>query len=167
MRRLALVLVAGELAVDWGILPIQRAEILTSVLEIRDAWLRDLDVLPDAARGVELLRGFLLKHRIRLQDLSDQNNDSESQNGNALRLPRDLAGYIDRERHLYFLTLQGFREAVQGIDVNAVLRELAGRGLLFRNDKTRFTSKHRIPEVADRLSLYAIKFDILEAEDKE
>ena len=153
LRRVALVQVAGLLAVELGILPLDPEEIIKAVHLIRDAWLRDLETLPDAERGVEAIRDFILKHAARLRLLAAEAGTP---------LPRDLAGYVDSSRKLYLLTPEGFREATHGFDCQAVCRELRRMGLLHLNENDRSTSKHRVPGIADRIRLFAIHFAILE-----
>ncbi len=166
LRRLALVVVAGELASQWGVLPFDRAEILEAAKVVRDAWLHDLDMLPDAERGVESVRAFILKHKSRFQDVSEYSEEEKCDGDGEPPAfdfaPRDQAGYLDSKRKLYLFTPEALREAVRGHDLNGVLRELVKRDLLFRNDNERYVSKHHVPGVAKRLSLYAVKFRVLE-----
>ena len=59
LQRFSVVLQAGVLAVDFGILPFKRAEIVLAVQAVWRDWLGDTDNQPDAVRGVRAVKNFL------------------------------------------------------------------------------------------------------------
>ena len=73
---------------------------------------------------------------------------------------RDLVGYS--KENLFLFTPEGFAEACHGHDPTEVARELNRRGLLTRNERDRYTSKHQVVIAGEhkRLRLYAIKASI-------
>lgn len=151
-RRLALVAVAGRMAARFGVLPWPEEVAAGAVGHVRDAWLSEALTLPDAARGVEAVRDFLLRHEARFRPAND---DREA--------VRDLAGFVDGPRDLYLLTPDGLREACNGHDPRTVARELARRGLLFLNEGDRLLSRHTVAG-RGRLTLYAVKAALLEVD---
>ena len=153
LSRFALVRVAGELAAEFQILPLAKTEIAESVKMICNAWLSEERLLSDVAEGIEAVRNFILKHPTRFGQQNEDDDKTKIYN---------LAGYVDKDRSLYLFTPEGLKEATRGYDLKGVCRELGQRGLLFQNDKSHRTSKHNIKGVAERLSLYAIRFVILE-----
>jgi len=162
IKKFALVAVAGILAVRLGVLPLTEKEITESIRVVLNAWLTDAAPLPDVERGVEAVRDFILRHQDArfywLRWLSEKDRP----------IVRDLAGYWDEEEGFYLFTPEGFQEACHGHDPKAVARELARRGLLFKNQSDRLVSKHSIPGMTKRLELYAVRDGILEIgqEDK-
>ena len=141
-----------------GITPPLREVQTRPSVTVRDAWLGSLGLLSDAARGVQAVREFMLRHYARFHDGAIDDWST---------IVRDLAGYRDNKRGLWLFTEDGFKEACRGHDSREVCRELRRRGLLFTNENDRFTSKHNIPGVADRLRLYAVRSEILKVDDIE
>jgi hypothetical protein len=155
MARVALVLVAGLLAAELHILPIDSAELRAAIEGVRDLWLRGGEDLPEGVRGIRAVREFILRHgQARMQNASDPRNDGV--------IVRDLAGYMNPERRLYRFTESGCEEACQGYNRRGVLEELQRLRLLHTDDGTRQQSRHTIAGFNQRPRLYAIKADILE-----
>jgi hypothetical protein len=156
LRRLAIVLEAGVLAVEFGLLPFEKLEIINAALTIRDAWLGADDNKPASQRGMSAVKDFILSHQgSRFRDV-----DNGTSGGTVVR---DLAGYIDPTRKFYLFTDAGIREACAGYDFKSVLREMRSRGHLFNNDPGKLKSKHTITGIG-RISLYAVKFSFIEAD---
>jgi putative DNA primase/helicase len=150
LHRFAVVLCGSLLAVDFGILPFERTEVIDTVFAIRDIWLGDEGSRPDAVRGLQSVRDFILTHRSRFRDADNDNI-----------FIRDLAGYTDREGRLFMFTTPGFREACKGYDVESVLAELDARRYLFKNEAPKLRSRHTSAG-AGRPRLYAVRSDLLE-----
>ena len=99
LRRLALVHVAGTLAVRLGILPLAEAEIYQAIRTVRDAWLGSLGLLSGAARGVQAVREFMLRHYARFRDPtpcsltrgSASNQKTVNSNGKKSELPAPMS----------------------------------------------------------------------------
>jgi hypothetical protein len=152
VRRLALVIAAGELAIEFGILPLALEEVLQSVMAIQQAWLGDADNEPECVRGIRALRDCMLRNEAHFRRSGDQRT-----------VVRDLVGYIDTGQDLYLFTDQGIKDALHGYPWKTVLAELDRRGFVFKNEGRRLKSKHHI-EGKGRLRLYAIRASFLEDE---
>jgi putative DNA primase/helicase len=152
MRRLALAIVAGELAIEFGILPFALEEVVQSVMAIQRAWLGDADNEPECVRALRALRDFILRNEARFRSAADQRT-----------VVRDLVGYIDTGRDLYLFTDQGIKDALHGYPWKAVLAELDRRGFLFKNEGARLNSRHHIAGKR-RPRLFAIRGSLLEDE---
>jgi hypothetical protein len=154
---LALVLVAGTLAAEAGLLPFEILEIINAATAVRDAWLGDDSNQPSAVLGKHALKDFILRHQAaRFRDAKDRTNGGT--------VVRDQVGYVDRERGLFLFTAAGLREACAGYDMREVLKELLRRRHLFVNDTGKLKSKHTI-DGDGRMSLYAVKASLLEDEE--
>ena len=151
VRRLTLVLVAGLLANELGILPIESKELWASVTYVRDRWLSV--AIAESLRGVLNVRDFILTHK----DARFLNLHEHARNRSPIR---DLAGYWDTQKSLYLFTDTGFKSACGGHNPTDVAQELRDRGLLHTNEDKRLKSKCRVPDVG-RLRLYAVKADII------
>jgi putative DNA primase/helicase len=156
IKRFALVLTAGLLAREFGVLRVELRELWLSIVEMLNVWLKEnAPDLSDSARCIEALQNFLVTHRRRFETLSATASD---------KTKSKLVGYSDHGRGLYLLTKGTMEEACRGFDVKTACSELKKRGWLFQNDKDRSMSKHSIPG-GGRASFYAIKMDILNATD--
>jgi len=154
IQRLALVLVAGLISVKTGVTSFTENEIISSIESVLDAWRRDSSNIPDTKRGINSLRGFILKHSTRFRDADSKNN-----NGITVH---SLVGYYDKARGLYLLTDEGFKEAVEGFNLRGVLSELNKMKLLFKNNGAHNKSLHSIDGIGKRIGLFAIKKSIVE-----
>jgi putative DNA primase/helicase len=161
VRRFALVLVAGQLACDAGVLPFDPADIEEAVRLVLRRW-PDVHGRGPMERAVEQLRAFVLRNEARFRDRDD-----------ADQVVRDLAGYRDRGRGLFLLTQEGAKEALEGYSVQDVMRHLLGRGWVEVNERGRLLSGHRIRGLDRVVRLYAVRADVLgepgagEESDKE
>lgn len=156
IRRLALVLVAGLMAQEFGILP-EHVDIRTAITTVRDAWLAEAAYLPEGMQGILKVKHFIMAHRDRFRDALSTSHEQER--------TRALAGYLSRHGELYLFTDEGFSEACAGHDPKTVARALAESRLLHMNDE-RFKSQQSISVDGKtrRMRLYAVKADILEFE---
>ncbi|MES9850924.1 MAG: DUF927 domain-containing protein [Candidatus Thiodiazotropha sp. L084R] len=153
MGRLAPVGVAGQMAIELGILPFEMADIQCAIETIRDAWLADEFNLPEEIRGVLNVRAFILKN-------TDRFGSAEF----AVEKVRNLAGYYHAEERWYLFTPEGFVEACGGIPEKVVAKALRGLRLLHTNNSSHFKSRLCIPGVAERLEVYAVQKAILESD---
>ena len=149
IKRFALVQLAGQWAVQAGILPFNDAEIADAVSIVHASWWADqkTEGASDAERAVSNLAEFVIRHRSRfVSPVAEPDH-----------LPRDLAGYFADGR--YWLTEKGLREAAGGYGEKALLTELKRRKLLHRDRDDR--SKSRLTVHGERLHLYAIEARLL------
>lgn len=153
IKRMALVQVAGELAVELQLLPFTTQEVSDALTFVRDAWLESSSKLPDIARAVDRLRSFILRHRSQFRSKAYTQNE----------ITRDILGYLDEEEGYYLFLPETLREACNGFNPTDVLKELYKQGWLYKNEKERYTTKHSIAFGAStrRINLYAIKFGFL------
>ena len=121
MRKLGLVVVAGELAQEYGILP-HNLDIRAAVESVRDAWLGDHENRPSSILGARAVKAFILRRRDCFRDRFDADIGPVTS--------RDICGYYDRQNGLYLFTDEGFAEACGGHNPQIVAAELAARGLL-------------------------------------
>jgi putative DNA primase/helicase len=154
LQRLALIKVAGELAVEFDILPFEKEDIKNAIIHIRDVWIKGQDCLSHSLRGINAIRDFIVRHQSRFEDSS---NSKSSQ-------IRDLVGYFDKDENLFLFTTEGFKEACKGLNFKEILEDLRGKGLLRINEGHRFTYKKQISGIG-RFRFYAIEGSILEYED--
>jgi hypothetical protein len=149
VRRFALVLAAGWLACDAGVLPFARDEIERAVCLVLNRWLAVHGKGP-MERALEQLRSFLLRNEARFRDTDDEH-----------AVVRDLVGYRDKDRELFLLTTDGAQEALDGNSVPDVMRHLLKCRLLEVNEKDRLLSGHRIKGLNRVVRLYAVKASLL------
>ncbi len=157
IRRLALILVAGLLARDFGILPFEKAELVLAIKHIRDAWLNDVLNIPEDIKGLLAIRNFIIRYR----ESRFLNIHSHHKAGTVIR---DLAGYIKihNNQDFYLFTDAGFLEACGGCSSKIAITALKKLGCLHTDDPNRAKSRHMISSLDKRLRLYAIKGEILE-----
>jgi uncharacterized protein (DUF927 family) len=161
IKRLALVLLAGAYAVDFGILPLEEEEVIEAIKSIRDIWLNSTTELNDCKRAINDIIDFLSSHESQFHD-DDSNYDA----------PSYIAGYKKEIKGVtyYLFTTDSFNKAIQGANSRATLRELDKLRLLFRNNGDRMQARVKIasantPE-ATKLPFYAISSAILDLNDE-
>ena len=156
LRRFALILVAGELAVEYEILPFEKAEVESAVNEIIKAWLTEGATIPDRIRGVMAVQDFIQRNPARFRPLR---NDAVTVHA--------LAGYTEKDvmaGSVYLILPEAFTEACGGHDAAEVARELKRLGLLKTNERDRPTSKYTalVNGEGRRIRFYAVSDKILE-----
>jgi len=152
LRRFALVGVAGEMAVELGVLPFSTEEIKNSIQMVAHAWLTESSQLPDNVRGCVAVQQFILANPSRFRDAMIQpSNPAYS------ATEKNLAGYKNQLGDLYWFLPDGFAEACGNNDVKEVARELRVRGILC-GEKDRFISRVQIHVngAKHRVQVYAI-----------
>jgi putative DNA primase/helicase len=154
LQKFAVVHVAGELAVSAELLPFGMDAVDTSMTAVRELWLQDEALVPDAVRGVEAVRSYILRHEARFQDVDSR------------EAVRDRAGFRDRMQGLYLLTSEAFNEACGSHEPRAVLQALHERGWLLRSDAQRYVSRHTVhtSQGKSRVKLYAVRVQLLDEE---
>ncbi|MDN3521518.1 DUF927 domain-containing protein [Halomonas ramblicola] len=158
--KFALVVTAGLLASQWGIVDWDPEEITTACTVMFREWLSERGTSGDdePRRALEQVRAFLERHgESRFTPLD----------GAARTVPtRDRAGYVGDHRgyRCYLFTADGWKEACQGFGPVRVARWLAEGGFLLTEGKGgRFTCQVRgIPGHSGPRKLYAVPAAILE-----
>ncbi len=167
IRRFALVCAAGKLATEFEILPFKITEVEEAMEGVRDAWLGDDNNKPEAIRGIENVIDFLLRNEARFRYANDRSADIGDIGTDKSTQIRDIAGYTsghDKDKLFLFNTKVFRQEVCAGISHLTVLEELDKRGHLFKNERDRKESRHKIKGMG-RPRLYAVKASILNDED--
>ena len=155
IRRLALVKVAGLMAINYDILPVKPEAVTGSINTMVKAWLTSDATLPDGIKAVMAVQQFIQRHRARFQD--DDNH----------YVPQNLVGYIHRSKQCFMLTPEGFAEACQNYNVKDTARELYKLGYLVTNERNRYQSKQTVfvNGQEQRPRLYVIKESLIEFDE--
>lgn len=134
MRRLALAAVAGQWAVEAGVLPHTADEVLDAVRCVRDAWLGAQVFESQADRAVTKVRDYVSRFRGGMADTA-------ASRGRPM-LPSNCRGIL-HDGHV-LLTKSNFEDACGGFDVESVARALKDAGILHTNEPRHFTVKTSI-----------------------
>jgi putative DNA primase/helicase len=156
--RFALVHLAGELAIDAGILHCPTERLHAAMTTTWALWRAGLPDLDDGKRAIAAIADYIKSH-------PGQFPSSTSEE----RLPYTVAGYLktDGPRVMYLLTEEGFASAIGDIPKPAAIAALEAASLLFKNDSKRKVSKHALPFLGkERTSFYAVLGSILAERDK-
>ena len=134
MRRLALAAVAGQWAVEAGVLPHTADEVLDAVRCVRDAWLGAQVFESQSDRAVTKVRDYVSRFRGGMADTA----------ASRVRpmLPSNCRGIL-HDGHV-LLTKSNFEDACGGFDVESVARALKEAGILHTNEPRHFMVKTSI-----------------------
>ncbi len=151
--RFALVVVAGELAVQYGLMPLtDPREVRLAILPFAKAWYERVSLQANQQRYLTRIKDFILKSERRFQLVNGP-------------IPANRAGWIvfvgpgaTREKCFAF-TEEALLEAAQERDKRAVIKALVEAELLFRNNSGR--PKAKITPVDERLDAYVVRAAIL------
>lgn len=150
LQRFALVAVAGGLACQWGIIPIDSEEVDSAILEVARSWLDDAISLTDGERGVRAVREFLQRHQLSRFPFLENHH---------METIRDCAGF--RTGDFFLFTDAGFKEACGEYGISEVAEELKRQGILAIDDQARLKSKHSFTG-GQRYRFYKVRTSILE-----
>jgi putative DNA primase/helicase len=155
-ERFALVALAGELAIKFGILSIPPGSVQTAMLEMFDVWRAGRGEGPSEDRQI-------LKS---IADFIDRHGGSRFQSVNAgADVVRDRAGYWEDapSGRLYLFTRSGLEEAANGYDLSRVVMALDSVGAITKREAGRAQVTKRLPD-GTRPKLYFIDPAKLEPE---
>lgn len=154
VKRLALVALAGELALEWGLVPWEKAVPLQAARTMVERFIQNRGgVGGQAEQAVHKVRAFMLLHaRSRFADL---NHDGQS--------TINLAGYRDPQEKVFYFTAKGFQEACAGHAARDVARYLKEKGLLETPDEGHLTQRIH-PKTSGRVRVYAVSTALLDDE---
>lgn len=150
-RRFLLVACAGELAIEWGIVPWPEGMSVNAAKACLEVWLTERGGADDAEKKaiIDSVTEFIERHgQSRFQPI----NEPETK-------VIDRAGYVDRtdgKEVFYFLTNVFQKEVVKGHNLQFALDTLKGAGLLLRGDGA---NTKRLPQIFGRKRCYAITLD--------
>ena len=151
IKRFALVACAGVLACRLRVLRGNEERIIEAVRQVRDLWLTDSALIPDAYRGVIAIKNFILRNQASFR-AADYANDGFF----------NLVGY--RKQGAFMLTPGSFKDACGGLNSSVVARELKRLELLECNDSSHLTKKVTIQGLDSRPRLYVVRESILDLE---
>ena len=177
-KRFCLVGFAGELATEWGIVPLQLGQATWGATRCFLDWLDAHGTSSgfDVARAIRGVRLFIERNgssrfqstRVEVRSVPADEHGTD-QITLAPRVVVNRAGYRhEGEDGLiveYWVFPEVFRtEVCEGFDPAAVAAELHRRGALTKSEGDRWTVKHTVPQTKERLPFYVIKPRILEQE---
>ena len=150
LKRLALVALAGDLAREFKILPLEESDIENSITYIRDLWLKENTFVSDAVRAVKSIKDFILENPSRFQKRESDIVSKKS------------VGYYNKNNiGLYLFHDSGFEEATNGVNTKYVCKELRKRGLLHMNNNGKNKSRFQIVKGIKKQPFFAIKKSII------
>lgn len=153
-RRFAALRIAGELAIDFGVLPLEIEDVNVAVTNFRDLWLRENHSIGDADRALQKLQSFLIRNHSALPSIHD--TDARISNARAFRNPQN---------NWFLFTDDQLMAATGGSNIKDVVRELRHRKLLVVHEAGRLKIKQKLASAGDRwLRFYGINANILNAD---
>lgn len=138
-ERFAIVALALELAVGFGLLPLALGEGIESMVELFEGWQAGRGEGPSEDR--QILKA--------LADFIDRHGGSRFQPVEAGAIEvRDRAGYWESTTtgRLYLFTRSGLEEATKGFELARVVRALDSVGAIAKRDRGRAQASKRLPD---------------------
>jgi putative DNA primase/helicase len=159
IKHFALLMVAGEMAVKLGVIPLSTSEIKSAIETVVQEWLLHNFNLSDRRRGVENIKTFMIRERVKF---------AEIRGGDVSPVPQQ-AGYhkMHQGNDLFLFTEPALREACGEYDCHQVLKEIDKSGCLFTNNGKKKVSTFSIPGFEQRQPYYAIHAKLLSEENEE
>lgn len=173
-RRCALVALAGEMAVEWGILPWPKGEATKDAAAVLDLWVgrRGGSGSAEESQHVKIVRAFLLEHgaarfvALRKELESKSWVERHPDRPVVQRAGWRRAGDGDDLSDEYLIAPDAWHELCSkgGADPAEVGKTLLGAGFLERGDGKNLTRTVRVPTVG-KLRVYVINPKIFEGRD--
>lgn len=155
-ERFALIAMAGELAIDFEILPLPPGAARDAMLELFEIWRAERGQGPSEDRQIlRSIADFIARHAdTRFSSVNDVHGEA-----------RDRAGYWEETdgRRLYLFNRPGLEDATKGYDLNRVVLALDSVGALAKKDTGKHQALRRLPD-GTRKRLYYIDPAKLELE---
>lgn len=155
-ERFALVALAGELAIKFGLLPLPAGHIQAAMLELFDVWRAGRGEGPSEDRQIlKSIADFIARHGdTRFSGADDPHGEA-----------RDRAGYWEDSPagRLYLFNRPGLEEAAKGYDLTRVVLALDSVGAIAKRDTGKHQALKRLPD-GSRQRLYFINPASLEPE---
>lgn len=166
--RFAITRVAGELAVNIGVLPYTSQQIDDAVDYVFDLWLKGTEEVSENVRAIKKIADFIMGSLKRFYKIAS--NDPEQE------FPNQMAGYHKPAGHgqsskfqeeFFLFTPGGFAEACRGFEINQVCKALEDSCFLVR-DADQIKTRHTVPinNGNKTMRLYAVRADILQYDPK-
>lgn len=155
-ERFALVALAGELAIKYGLLPLPKGHVLAAMLELFDVWRSGRGEGPSENRQIlKSIADFIARHGdTRFSGASDPHGEA-----------RDRAGYWEDvpTGRLFLFNRPGLEEAAKGYDLSRVVMALDSVGAITRREAGKHQHKKCLPD-GSKPRLYWIDPATLESE---
>lgn len=153
-RRFAAMRLAGELAIESGVLPFEEKEVREAVGHVRDLWLRENRSIADNDRALSKLQSFLIRNHSALPSIRD--TGARVSNARAFRNPQS---------NWFLFTDDQLTAATGGCNIKDVVRELRQKRLLVVHEPGRLKVKQKLASAGDQwVRFYAITANILNAD---
>lgn len=155
LRRLALYQLAGDLAVQWSILPFSEDEVVTAVSYVRDLWYSGGLEISDTVRALDRLRAFILRYHGGFVSIRNKN-----------AFHTNARAYYNPEQGIYLFDDDQLQQACGGVDPLDVAKELRGLGLLVTHEGGRLKVKQKLAWLDGRwVRFYGIHSKIVGEKD--
>lgn len=152
MRRLAAVNMAGVLALEFGVLPLEREDVDGAVLFVRDLWLKAQHSIADADRALKHLKSFLIRNHTTFANVLDDNAKVSN-----------CKGFWNANRDCYLFTDDQLEAAANGYDPKNLARLLRDKSLLGTEEGGRLKVGQKIAAMKHKkVRLYAVRAAIIE-----
>ena len=162
--RFGLIAAAGELAINYGILPLSEGDAVSAVAVCFNSWLdlRGGIGALEETRGIAQIRGFLENHgdsrfvKIKNGELSEDYSNV-----------RDRMGFREADTngaYHYYVLSESFKEMCAGRSVKDMPRILHQHGMLHKTEKDTFQVSKRLPGLGKQKRVYHILPSIFEGE---
>lgn len=139
-ERFALLAMAGELAIEFGILPVPEGEAIKAMLELFSVWRAGRGTGPSEDRHIlQSITDFIDRHGGSRFQSAVSGSDSV----------RDRAGLWDVSAdgsRLYLFNSTGLQEAVPGYDLNRIVLALDSAGAIAKKEAGKNQAQKRLPE---------------------
>lgn len=153
-RRFAALRIAGELAISFGVLPLEDGDVNAAVIHFRDLWLRENQSIGDADRALLKLQSFLIRNHSALPSIRD--TDARISNARAFRNPQNK---------WFLFTDDQLVAATGGSNIKDVVKELRSRRLLVVHEAGRLKVKQKLASAGDQwIRFYGVHESILNAD---
>lgn len=155
-ERFALVALAGELAIKYGLLPLPAGHVRAAMLELFDVWRAGRGEGPSENRQIlKSIADFIARHGdTRFSSVTDPHGEA-----------RDRAGYWEDapSGRLFLFNRPGLEEAAKGYDLVRVVVALDSVGAIAKRDTGKHQALKRLPD-GSRQKLYFVDPAKLEPE---
>jgi putative DNA primase/helicase len=164
-RSFALVALAGELAIEWEILPWEKNTALIAAVEIFSHWYSTQPQSVKNKESAQLLKGVKDFIETRGADFSDADwvpqIDSEGRTTNPIPVIRERAGYWKEEqdeagnlKRIYCFLSAGLKRASGSFGAHKAAEILNEFGALFKKEKNRYSHNLWVAELQRYLRCY-------------
>ncbi|BCS55616.1 DUF927 domain-containing protein [Geobacter sp. SVR] len=153
-RRFAALRIAGELAIEFGVLSFEVDDIKDAVIHFRDLWLRENQSIGDADRALLKLQSFLIRNHSSFPSIRD--TDARISNARAFRNPQN---------NWFLFTDDQLMAATGGSNIKDVVKELRSKRLLIVHEAGRLKIKQKLASAGDQwVRFYGVNGNILNAD---